>query len=324
MTSGVANQARNLPLLATPSLTAGRTYIVTGANTGLGFEAAKHLAALGAAKVILAVRTLASGDLAKQEIDTAAGTAGKPVVEVWPLDLCRYDSVKKFVHRVEAELERVDGVVLNAALAPARREVAEGHSMAVTVNVLSTMLLAVLLLPVVKGKATRSEGVVVPRIVVVTSRVGFDSREDWEGIKGDFVQGMDGEGVSVMKTWVLSFLSPCCPSQADVLTPEQIPPHQAGRDARCPPPRPRAGACRQDGCHHQPCLPGVVRHQARQERAPGLHGEAARDARPLWTHGRGRQPHAAARCCGGLGEPRKAASFLPGWRVSWPLEIEEA
>lgn len=217
MTSAVATQTRNLPLLVTPSLAAGRTYIVTGANTGLGFEASKHLATLGAGKVILAVRNPAAGDLAKQEIDTAAGTAGTSVVEVWPLDMASYDSVRAFVRRVDAELERVDAVVLNAAVAQAKREMAEGHLLSVTVNVLSTILLATLLLPVVKRKA--AEGT-MPRLVMVASRAGFDSKEDWEGIKGDFVKGMDAEEFPATKSWVLSF--PFCPFPLSILCCPQL------------------------------------------------------------------------------------------------------
>jgi NAD(P)-dependent dehydrogenase (short-subunit alcohol dehydrogenase family) len=202
-------QAHNLPLLATPSTTAGKTYIITGANTGLGFEAAKHLATLGAANVILGVRNPRAGQAAKLEIDTAAGLGPhSDVVQVWPLDLCSYASVRAFAKRAGDELARIDGLVLNAAVALATREVAEGHAKPVTVNVVSTLALVVLLLPVMSGKAKEVGGGLVPRVVVVTSRVGFDAREAWEGIKGDPVRGMDAEDMDPVATYV--GLSCCC------------------------------------------------------------------------------------------------------------------
>ncbi|KAK7414071.1 hypothetical protein QQX98_007103 [Neonectria punicea] len=111
----VATQPRGLPLLATTETCSGRTYVVTGANTGLGFEAAKHLVALDAAKVILAVRNVAAGDIAKAKIEEATGKTG--VAEVWALDLASYESVKMFANRVIAELERVDALIENAAVA---------------------------------------------------------------------------------------------------------------------------------------------------------------------------------------------------------------
>jgi NAD(P)-dependent dehydrogenase (short-subunit alcohol dehydrogenase family) len=200
MSSGnaVAAQKRNLPLLATRENTEGRTYIVTGANTGLGFEAAKHLASLGAAKVILAVRNTVTGQAAKQEIDAAAGTVDKDVVEVWPLDLCSYDSVKAFAKRAATELERIDGLIENAGLAGGRREMAEGHVVQVTVNVLSTFLLAVLLLPVMsrKGKRVGSQ----PRLTIVTSSMGFTVKDQWDNINKDPLTGMDDEGLHFMQT----------------------------------------------------------------------------------------------------------------------------
>ena len=204
MAASVPTQARNLPLLATPSTTAGKTYIITGANTGLGFEAAKHLATLGAAKVILAVRNPSAGQAAKLDIETAAGLGpDSDVVQVWPLDLCSYASVRAFANRAGDELERIDGLVLNAAVALATREMAEGHVKPVTVNVISTLLLAVLLLPVMSGMAEKLGGGMLPRVVVVTSRVGFDAREEWEGIKDDPVRGMDAEDMVPLTTWVL-------------------------------------------------------------------------------------------------------------------------
>ena len=202
MTDAVTTQKRNLPLLATREICAGRTYIVTGANVGLGFEAAKHLASLGAGRVILAVRTVAKGEAAKAAIDAAAGTADTGVVSVWQLDLESYKSVRAFVRRAADELERIDAVVENAGIALATRELAEGHVKPVTVNVLSTLLMAVLLVPVMRAKAEKVGDGVPPSITILTSRAGFDEnvRVDWEGVKEDAIKGMDAEEMAPPKT----------------------------------------------------------------------------------------------------------------------------
>ncbi len=48
---------------------------MTGPNTGLGHEAAKHLVGLGAAKVILGVRNVSAGETAKTEIRAVTETS---------------------------------------------------------------------------------------------------------------------------------------------------------------------------------------------------------------------------------------------------------
>ncbi|KAL3469615.1 hypothetical protein BJX99DRAFT_241008 [Aspergillus californicus] len=204
MSDEVATQPLNLPILATKESTTGRTYIVTGANTGLGFEAAKHLVALGAKKVILAVRSLPTGLAAKEKIDTATGTTD--VAEVWQLDLSSYDSVKAFAKRaVGGELERLDAVIENAAVASGGGERAEGHILPLTVNVLSTFLLAVLLLP--KMKADAEKFGILPRLAIVTSGIGWDVRDMWMDIKQDPLVGLDGvDGKNVLATYPLSKL----------------------------------------------------------------------------------------------------------------------
>ncbi|KAH6848152.1 hypothetical protein B0I37DRAFT_391763 [Chaetomium sp. MPI-CAGE-AT-0009] len=209
MSDIVVNQKRNLPLLATREDCAGKTFIVTGANVGLGFEAAKHLASLGAARVVLGVRSPAKGEAAKAEIDAAAGTADAGVVSVWPLDLESYESVRAFVRRAAEELERIDAVVENAALALATREMAEGHVKPVTVNVLSTLLMAVLLVPVLRAKTEKAGDGVPPRIAIVTSRAGFenDARTGWEKVKQDPIKGMDAEDMVPVVTYPLSKLT---------------------------------------------------------------------------------------------------------------------
>lgn len=91
----------------------GRNVIVTGANVGLGYEAAFKFVQLGANKVILAVRTLSKGEDAKRRIDAQAGR--KNVTEVWHLDMLDYDSIKAFADKAN-ELDHLDVVCLNAGI----------------------------------------------------------------------------------------------------------------------------------------------------------------------------------------------------------------
>lgn len=73
-------QFRKLPILADESTCIGKTYVVTGGNSGLGFETAKHLVEFSAACVVLGVRNLEAGEKAKREIEKFAGR--KNVVKV--------------------------------------------------------------------------------------------------------------------------------------------------------------------------------------------------------------------------------------------------
>src|SRR6516164_11231744 len=68
----------------------GRLAVVTGANTGLGFETAQVLAARGAS-VVLAVRDAEKGKAAAARI---AGTAPGANVTVQPLDLASLESIR--------------------------------------------------------------------------------------------------------------------------------------------------------------------------------------------------------------------------------------
>lgn len=179
-------QLRNLPLLATPETCSGRTYIVTGANTGLGFEAAKHLVALGSAKVILAVRNLASGDEAKAKIESSTGIT--TVAEVWHFDLADYASIKSFCHKAVTTLPRIDGLICNASIASQSHELINGHNPNVAVNVLGTFLAALLLFPKLSQTAHDQSATTAPsHLVIVSSRASFEDRAlyAWNAIKAD-------------------------------------------------------------------------------------------------------------------------------------------
>ncbi|MCJ1465663.1 hypothetical protein MMC07_004282 [Pseudocyphellaria aurata] len=144
----------------------GQTIIVTGANIGLGLEAARHFTRLGAAKVILGVRNVEKGELARQSIEKSTNRQG--IVDVWQVDLSSYESVKQFATRVE-NLNRVDVIVENAAIAAAAYARTEDNESNITTNVVSTFLLALLVLPKLRETATKFN--VTPRLTIVSSGV---------------------------------------------------------------------------------------------------------------------------------------------------------
>jgi NAD(P)-dependent dehydrogenase (short-subunit alcohol dehydrogenase family) len=129
-----------------------QTIIVTGSNIGMGLEAARHFVRLDAAKVILAVRSTSKGDVARNSIEESEKRLG--VVEVWELDLARYESVLAFAERAK-RLERLDVVVGNAGVFPFEFAMAEEDELTITVNVVSTLLLGVLLVPKLRETAMK-------------------------------------------------------------------------------------------------------------------------------------------------------------------------
>lgn len=150
---------------------AGRTVIVTGANGGLGLEAARHFVRLGAARVILACRSTERGEAAKAGIEQSA-SGSSAVIEVWPLDLCSFDSVRAFCRRAEKDLDRLDVLLANAALLSLdARKMAEGYEMQVTANVISNFLMVLMLLPLMRSTARRHN--VETAVTVVASEAHF-------------------------------------------------------------------------------------------------------------------------------------------------------
>lgn len=204
---------RELPIHATPALVQGRTFIVTGANTGIGYQTTKHLVNLGAGRVIMAVRNLDAGEKAKAKIAVElnkSNTAGDEVpAEVWQLDLASFDSVRAFAKRATHELGRIDGLIENAGVFAGSREDAkpEGWNVSTTVNVLSTLLLAGLLLPKMTETAKKlgfagaksgstGDTRLAPHLVIVGSNWPLlQFHETWEKIKGDPLSGLDDDAL---------------------------------------------------------------------------------------------------------------------------------
>ncbi|KAI5458343.1 hypothetical protein BGZ63DRAFT_466852 [Mariannaea sp. PMI_226] len=192
----MSTQKRELPLLVNPKTSAGRVYIVTGANAGLGFEAAQHLVAAQAAKVILAVRNPTLGQEAAAKIEAQTGRTG--VAEVWQLDMASYDSIRAFAKRAQS-LDRIDGLIENAGVILFQRSESEGHLTTVTVNLIGTLLLAILMLPKISTEAKRTG--TTAHLSLVTSVAAFQSDEDWNLIKDDPIRKMDTEVEPIVKNY---------------------------------------------------------------------------------------------------------------------------
>src|SRR3954468_14240438 len=94
-----------------PDLT-GRTAVVTGANTGLGYETAAELAAHGA-HVVLAVRNLDKGKAAADLITRRHPGAEVTVQE---LDLTSLESVREAAEQLRGAHDRLDLLINNAGV----------------------------------------------------------------------------------------------------------------------------------------------------------------------------------------------------------------
>ncbi|KUI44277.1 short-chain dehydrogenase [Mycobacterium sp. IS-1590] len=122
----------------------GRTAIVTGANSGLGYDTAAALAGKGAA-VVLAVRNLDKGNEAVERIRKSTPNA---VVSVQELDLSSLDSVRKAADELRAAHPRIDLLINNAGVmyVPSRETTEDGFEMQFGTNHLGHFALTGLLL----------------------------------------------------------------------------------------------------------------------------------------------------------------------------------
>lgn len=152
----------------------GKTAVITGGNQGLGIETAKQLLALRLSHLILAVRSLEKGQLAAAELQKLAKD-DKVRIDVWHLDMSSYASIQGFAGRVNAELPQIEYVLLNAGIRNSsfQKVKSTSHEEVMQVNYLSTVLLLVLLVPILKGKHAKSKLSDPPRITITSAALSL-------------------------------------------------------------------------------------------------------------------------------------------------------
>lgn len=144
-----------------PSLS-GKTAIVTGGNSGIGFETALQLAKHGA-HVILACRNASKAEEAAARIRAEIGV-GAGGVETMILDVSSQESVKAFADNFKKSNDKLDLLINNAGIcAVAYGTTVDGHERQFATNHLGHFTLTALLFESLKKAATDA------RVVNVTS-----------------------------------------------------------------------------------------------------------------------------------------------------------
>ena len=153
----------------------GRVAVVTGANSGLGYETALALARKGA-HVVMASRSTAKGEVARDQI--AARVPGARLA-IMALDLADLAAVRAFAEAFLAAYDRLDLLINNAGvMAPPRSATADGFELQFGVNHLGHFALTGLLIPALAATSGS-------RVVTVSSMASFAGRLDFDDLQSE-------------------------------------------------------------------------------------------------------------------------------------------
>jgi NAD(P)-dependent dehydrogenase (short-subunit alcohol dehydrogenase family) len=151
----------------------GRTFLITGANAGIGRETARALAGRGA-RLHLACRSEAAG---RQTIEEITGQTGNRDLNLLSLDLGDLDSVRRCAEAFLSTGEPLHVLINNAGLAGAHGRTASGFEIAFGTNHIGPFLFTSLLLDRLRSSAPA-------RIVNVASIAHYNARGiDWDAVR---------------------------------------------------------------------------------------------------------------------------------------------
>ncbi|KAM7191295.1 hypothetical protein V8F20_009350 [Naviculisporaceae sp. PSN 640] len=162
------------PVALTPTTSLrGKTAIITGGASGIGYHASRQLLDLQLSRLILAVRSPEKAEsIAAQFREEFSSSEVK--IEIWQLEMTSYASIQAFSARVAREAPDVDIVILNAGVTHMTFGInpETGHERVIQLNYLSTVLLVILLLPVLTAGQER-QGQQPKRLTIVGSGTAY-------------------------------------------------------------------------------------------------------------------------------------------------------
>lgn len=153
----------------------GKTVIITGANSGIGFQAARVLASKGA-KVIMACRNDKKARMAAGKI---SGKHANADLEIMHLDLASLESIRKFTDEFRTRYERLDILINNAGVMASTHKMTEdGFEWQFAINHLGHFALTGHLIDLLISTADS-------RIVTVTSIAHFNGEIHFGDLSGE-------------------------------------------------------------------------------------------------------------------------------------------
>lgn len=157
----------------------GQTVVITGANSGIGFEAARKLSDKGA-HVILAVRNEEKG---KAAVDSILQENSKASVEMMKLDLADLASVRHFTSAFIEKYKHLHILINNAGvMIPPYGKTKDGFELQFGSNHIGHFALTGLLLPLLK-KTPGSRVVTLSSIAHRGASIDFDNLDGSKGYK---------------------------------------------------------------------------------------------------------------------------------------------
>ncbi len=152
----------------------GRVFLITGANSGLGYETSKFLLQKGAT-IIMCCRDLQKGERAKQELLKFNFSGNIDLVE---LDLSDLKKVRTTAQLIKSKFNYIDVLINNAGImAPPKTLTKQGFEIQLGVNHLAHMFLTLELLPMLQEQNNS-------RVVTVTSGVQYFGKIQWDDLQG--------------------------------------------------------------------------------------------------------------------------------------------
>lgn len=153
----------------------GKTFLVTGANAGIGHSTARQLAEKGA-RVVMACRSVEKGEAALRQLQAAVPGAD---IRLMTLDLANLASVRAFATEFLAQHDRLDVLINNAGvMMPPAGRTADNFETQFGTNVLGHFALTGLLLPLLDRTPQA-------RVVTMSSVAHWDGKIDFANLNAE-------------------------------------------------------------------------------------------------------------------------------------------
>ena len=148
----------------------GKTYIVTGATSGIGISTVEQLLINGANVIGTARSTKKADDLKSHLENNGVSTNNLNII---PMDLMKLNTVDTFIKNIHENIQQLDGLILNAGIMLVPYKLSEdGNESTFQSNHLSHFKIVKELLPLLKTSKTR---------VVVLSSLAHEAIKDYDG-----------------------------------------------------------------------------------------------------------------------------------------------